>query len=83
LAAAFHAIFDAIGAILMVTIVIYVWPIMVEAYQNKYYSGTAGVIEIPIWPFHGIVLVGAGVTAIQFTVDAWQDLVRASRHEPA
>jgi TRAP-type mannitol/chloroaromatic compound transport system permease small subunit len=79
LAAALHAAFNAVGVVLMVIIVVYVWPIVVEAYQGGYYAGTAGVIEIPIWPFTSIIIVGATTTAAQFLVDAWRNLMRAAR----
>ena len=83
LAAILHTAFDAIGAILMATIVVFVWPIVVEAYNGGYYAGTAGVVEIPIWPFTGVIIIGAAATAVQFMIDAWHDLMRACRREPA
>jgi TRAP-type C4-dicarboxylate transport system permease small subunit len=51
LASALHSAFHVIGALLMLMIVIYVWPIMAESYREGFYAGTANVIEIPIWPF--------------------------------
>jgi len=83
LAATLHTAFDAIGAVLMATIVVFVWPIVVEAYQGHYYAGTAGVIEIPIWPFTAVIIVGAATTAVQFLIDAWHDLMRACGRVPA
>jgi TRAP-type mannitol/chloroaromatic compound transport system permease small subunit len=56
----------------MAIIVIYVWPIVVENYEGGYYSGTAGVVEIPIWPFMAVVVLGAAATAVQFLIDAWR-----------
>jgi TRAP-type C4-dicarboxylate transport system permease small subunit len=83
LAAAFHTVFDTVGMALMVAIVVYVWPIVIEAYRGGYYAGTAEVIEIPLWPFTAVVVVGASTTAVQFTIDAWHDLMRACGREPA
>jgi TRAP-type C4-dicarboxylate transport system permease small subunit len=83
LAAGLHAAFGAVGAVLMVMIVVYVWPIVREAYEGHYYAGTAGVIEIPIWPFTAVVIVGAATTAVQFLIDAWRNLLRACRQTPA
>ena len=40
-----------------------------ENYQGGYYHGTAGIVEIPIWPFMAVVLIGAVATAIQFLLD--------------
>jgi TRAP-type C4-dicarboxylate transport system permease small subunit len=77
LAAAFYCLFELVGAALMAMIVIYVWPIVREAYEGRYYAGTAGVIEIPIWPFHAVVVVGAATTLVQFLLDAWRELMIA------
>ena len=74
LTAGFFASFDLIGALLMAIIVIYVWPIVVENYQGGYYAGTAGVIEIPIWPFMAVVVIGAATTAVQFLLLARRNL---------
>jgi TRAP-type C4-dicarboxylate transport system permease small subunit len=78
-----HAAFNMVGAVLMLMIVVYVWPIMRESYEGDYYAGTAGVIEIPIWPFMAIVVLGAATTVIQFLLDAWRHYQRARRREPA
>jgi TRAP-type C4-dicarboxylate transport system permease small subunit len=83
LSAGLYACFDAVGALLMAIIVIYVWPIMVEHYQGRYYAGTAGVIEIPTWPFMAVVVIGAAATTVQFLVDAWRMTLRAAGRETA
>jgi TRAP-type mannitol/chloroaromatic compound transport system permease small subunit len=76
LSAALYASFHAIGAALMAIIVIYVWPLVIEHYQGGYYAGTAGVIEIQIWPFIAVVVIGAATTAVQFLLDAWRLTMR-------
>jgi TRAP-type mannitol/chloroaromatic compound transport system permease small subunit len=78
LAAAFYALFHLIGAGLMLLVVWFVWPILGDNYSGGYYRGTAGVVEIPIWPFIAAVIVGAAVTAIQFIVLAWRECKRAA-----
>jgi TRAP-type mannitol/chloroaromatic compound transport system permease small subunit len=78
LSAALYASFHLIGAALMTIIVIYVWPLAVEHYQGGYYAGTAGVIEIQIWPFIAVVVIGAATTAVQFLLDAWRLMIRAA-----
>ena len=83
LASGLYAAFNAIGALLMATIVVYVWPIVLEGYQGNYYAGTAGVIEIPIWPFTAVVVIGAAITAVQFLIDTWRHLTRAWRRAQA
>jgi TRAP-type mannitol/chloroaromatic compound transport system permease small subunit len=82
LAAGIFAVFDFTGAVLMTIIVIYVWPILKTHYVEGYYAGTAGVVEIPIWPFMAAVLVGATATAVQFLAHAWQDMLQASGRAP-
>lgn len=74
---ALYAVFHLIGAMLIAVIVIYVWPLFVENYEGDYYSGTAGVIEIRIWPFMAVVVIGAITTALQFLVDSWRLARRA------
>jgi TRAP-type mannitol/chloroaromatic compound transport system permease small subunit len=83
LTAGLHVVFNLIGAALMATIVVYVWPIVREGYEGHYYAGTAGLIEIPIWPFTAVVVVGAMTTAVQFLVDAWRELKTACGRGPA
>jgi len=83
LAAALHSAFNLVGAALMLMIVIYVWPIMRDNYLGNYYQGTAGVVEIRIWPFQAVIVVGAAATVIQFLIDAWCHFRRACQSQPA
>jgi TRAP-type C4-dicarboxylate transport system permease small subunit len=78
---ALYGSFNLIGAVLMALIVFYIWPLLVQNYVGGYYSGTAGVIEIPIWPFMATVVVGAAVTCVQFLLFAWRDVERARAPE--
>jgi TRAP-type C4-dicarboxylate transport system permease small subunit len=77
--AAFYAVFNLIGAILFGLIVIYVWPYFMQNWENGYFRGTTGIVEVPIWPFQAALVIGAVVTAVQFLVLAWQNLMRALR----
>lgn len=77
LAAGFYSLFHLIGAALMVLIVWFVWPIVLEAYDRGYYKGTGGLIQISTWPFLAAVVIGAAATAVQFLLLAWEQLVRA------
>lgn len=72
LSAALYSSFNVIGALLMMIIVVFVWPLVVENYQGGYYAGTAGIVEIKIWPFMAVVVIGSLTTAIQFLLDAWR-----------
>lgn len=81
LVAGIHVVFDLIGAALMTIIIVYVWPLLVQDYRGGFYSGTAGVVEIPLWPFKAIIIVGAGVTVLQFLALAWRHFMQARHHE--
>ena len=72
LTAALYSAFNTIGALLMIIIVIYVWPLLAENYWGGYYQGTAGIVEIKVWPFMAVVVIGSFTTAIQFLIDAWR-----------
>ncbi|MCC6948357.1 MAG: TRAP transporter small permease [Bradyrhizobiaceae bacterium] len=78
-AAFIYGIFNLVGAALMVLVVIYVWPILAETYRNGYFRGTAGVVEIPIWPFYTAIVFGAAATAVQFALFALREFQRAMR----
>ena len=75
----FYGLFHLIGALLMAFIVRYVWPNFLENYAGDYYKGTAGIIEIPVWPFMLIVLIGGGTAVIQYLLLAWHDWSHAFR----
>lgn len=83
LTASLHLVFHLIGAALMALIVWFVWPILVDNYRGGFYRGTAGVIEIPTWPFIATVVIGAAATSIQFLLLAWRAFSRASGRVPA
>lgn len=72
-----YGMFHLVGAFLMALIAWYVWPIFVENFRGDFYKGTSGVIEIPVWPFMGVVLVGAAATVIQYLQLAWREFRRA------
>ncbi len=72
-ACAFYGLFHVIGGALMALIVWYVLPILVENYEGGYYKGTGGIVEIPVWPFLAVVVLGAAVSAIQYLLHAWRE----------
>lgn len=74
---AFYGLFNLIGAGLMLFIVWFVWPMVVEMYQAGYYKGTANVVEIPIWIFVAPVVIGGVATAIQYLLFAGHEFRRA------
>lgn len=72
-----YGVFHLAGALLFVLIVWFVVPKLIENYDGNYYKGTAGYIEIPIWPFQGTVVVGAAAAAVQYLLLAWREFSRA------
>lgn len=72
-----YGIFHLIGALLMALIVWHVVPVAHENYAGNYYKGTGGVVEIPVWPFLVVVLIGAVAAAIQYLLLALRELRRA------
>jgi hypothetical protein len=78
LSAAIYASFNIIGAALLAIIVVFVWPIVVENYRGRYYAGTAGIVEIRIWPFMAVIVVGSAATVVQFLLNARGLILRAA-----
>lgn len=76
-AAFFYGVFHTIGAVLLGFIVWYVFPIFKENYEGGFYKGTGGVIEIPVWPFMLIVLIGGLATVGQYLILAWREYRKA------
>lgn len=74
LAKLFYALFELIAAALFVLIVWFVWPNFVDNYQGGYFKGTTGYVEIPLWPFIGVVIIGAAAAAIQHLLLSFRDL---------
>ena len=70
----FYALFELIAAALFGLIVWFVWPNFIENYQGGYFKGTTGYVEIPLWPFRAVVLVGAAAASIQHLLLAWREL---------
>jgi TRAP-type C4-dicarboxylate transport system permease small subunit len=77
LALVMYCLFHLLGAVLFGLIVWFVIPNFIDNYRGNYFKGTAGYIEIPIWPFQGTVIVGAAATSIQYLLLALRDLKRA------
>jgi TRAP-type C4-dicarboxylate transport system permease small subunit len=78
LARQFYALFELLAALLFGLIVWFVWPIFVDNYYGGYFKGTTGYVEIPLWPFMGVVVVGAAAAMIQHVLLAWRVLNRTA-----
>ncbi len=72
-----YGLFYLIGTFLMGTIVWFVIPTFLENYRGGYYMGTTKVVEIPVWPFILIVLIGAVTAAVQYLLLAIQEFRHA------
>ena len=79
LARLFYALFELIAAALFALIVWFVWPNFLENYYGGYFKGTTGYVEIPLWPFRAVVVIGAAAAAIQHLLLAWRELRSALR----
>jgi TRAP-type mannitol/chloroaromatic compound transport system permease small subunit len=77
----FYALFHLIGALLMALIVWFVIPTFVENYQGNFYKGTAGYIEIPVWPFMLIVLIGAATAMIQYVLLSVREICKMAQRD--
>lgn len=75
----FYALFELIAAALFALIVWFVWPNFLENYYGGYFKGTTGYVEIPLWPFRAIVIIGAAAASIQHLLLAWRELRSALR----
>jgi TRAP-type C4-dicarboxylate transport system permease small subunit len=78
-----YGVFHLIGALLLALIVWYVVPIFRENYDGDYYKGTTGVVEIPVWPFMLVVLIGGAATVVQYLLLAGREFRRAFSAEAA
>lgn len=82
-AIASRILFHLIGAVLMILIAWFVWPILTQNYNGGYFKGTSGLVEIKIWPFMVAIVFGAVVTAVQFLlIAASQATLLARLHRP-
>jgi tripartite ATP-independent transporter DctM subunit len=73
----FNALFDLLGAAVFAVIVWGTWPKLAHAWRTDEITGTPGVFTFRIWPFIGVIVLGAAVTAIEFAVQSLQALRRA------
>ncbi|MFZ1500169.1 MAG: TRAP transporter small permease [Giesbergeria sp.] len=79
LAAALHAVFHLVGALLMATILWAAWPTLWESIRMREYVGAIGDFTAPVWPVRVVMLVGLAATLITFVLLALADVRRAAR----
>lgn len=73
-AKALFAFFYLIGAFLMSLIAWFVIPTFLENYYGGFYKGTPGYVEIPVWPFMLVVLIGSTAAIAQYLLLSYQSL---------
>lgn len=71
---ALQAVHHVIGAILCGLICWFVLPNFLESWSEGDYVGTLGVFQAPKWPVELVVVVGSGLTAIQFVLHVFRDI---------
>src|SRR5687768_16914441 len=74
---AFGVLFHLIGAAVFGIITWGTWPKLHDAWVNDEIAGTPGVFVFTIWPFLGVVVLGAALTGIEFLIQAAQTAGRA------
>lgn len=79
---ALQGVQHVIGGLLCLMMLAFVAPVLLEAWTEGDYVGTAGVFTAPKWPIHFIVCLGAGLTAIQYFLHTWRDVRVALGHAP-
>jgi TRAP-type C4-dicarboxylate transport system permease small subunit len=69
---ALQFLFDLTGAALLAVIVVTTWPLAEQAFANREFFGSTGVVRIPTGPLKAIIILGCGAMALQFLLDAWR-----------
>ena len=72
IAHALQLVFDLTGAALLAIIVGTTWPLARQAFANKEFYGSTGVVHIPTGPLKAIIILGCAVMALQFLLRAWR-----------
>jgi TRAP-type C4-dicarboxylate transport system permease small subunit len=79
--------YDLVGAALFATILVTTWPLAEQAFANREFYGSTGVVQIPTGPLKAIIIVGCAAMVVQFCLLAGRDLRialgRARRAIPA
>lgn len=76
--------YDLIGAALFAVILITTWPLAEQAFVNREFYGSTGVVQIPTGPLKAIMIVGCAAMVVQFCLLAWRDLrIALGRSRPA
>ncbi len=78
IAAFVSGLWDLFGIAVCAGIAWSTWGILVKDLDHGEYIGVTGVATLQTWPFRALILLGAAVAAIQFTVQAAGSFARAA-----
>ena len=80
-AAAFmNAIFALAGAAMFGLIAWGTWPRLEQAWSSGEITGTPGVFSFRVWPFFGVIVLGAAVTCAEFLIRLGRAIGRGAAH---
>lgn len=82
LAEGFDALLHGAGAVLLAILISAFYPQFLRSYGRSEMIGTVGQFLAPIWPVHGIVLLGAGLMFLVFAMRALALAIRALKGAP-
>ena len=82
LADALDAALHGAGAFLIYTLLTAFWPLFLRSYGRGQMVGTVGQFMAPIWPVHGIVVLGSALMLAVFVMRALALAIRAGRGAP-
>lgn len=83
LAEGFDALLHLAGVALLAMLSSAFWPQFVRGWDRNTMVGTQGQFLAPIWPVHGIVVIGAGLMLAVLALRALALAIRALRGIPA
>lgn len=69
-----QAVHHLAGLLVLCTLVYFVWPKLVEAWQEKIYIGDIGHFTMVTWPILAIIVGAGAVTAVQFAMHLVTDI---------
>ncbi len=75
-----RALFSVAGLFACLVMVIATTPLLERAWSQGLYIGVEGLFTAPTWPVRLIVVVGASITAIQYTIHVVEDVRAAIRN---
>jgi TRAP-type mannitol/chloroaromatic compound transport system permease small subunit len=72
-----HMLFSLAGVFVCGVVIYATYPSFIKAWVDNDFYGVQGVFTMPTWPVKLIVLIGCGVTGIQYLIHAFWHLRRA------